>query len=158
MLKDRKWLNQDMEREQPDRDSESTTRLCWKLKNILESERGRQSVAVGCFVSGGRTKMVLEQKDYLRNRKQRKDCSIISIPGRWGWPGSCVHALVEMDEYSGFIPAEERDRSHANMWQRLYLWLSTSFGVKGFACYLTRHGSVMCLQGTNEAKKIEFQL
>lgn len=69
-----------------------------------------------------------------------------------------MYPLVEKDEYSMFIPAEERDRSHTNMRQRLYLELSTSFGVKGFACCLSRHGSVMCLRGTKEARKIEFQL
>lgn len=69
-----------------------------------------------------------------------------------------MYPLVEKGEYSGFIPAEERDRSHTNMWQWLYSGLSTFLGVKGFAYCLSRHGSVMCLQGTKKARKIEFQL
>ena len=69
-----------------------------------------------------------------------------------------MYPLFEKDEHSVFILAKERDRSHTNMRQRLYSGLSTSFEVKGFACCLSRHGSVMCLQGIKAARKIEFQL
>lgn len=65
MLRDGRWLNRDMEREQPVRDGESTARWHGKIRNILGSARcegGRLSVPVGCAVYGGRTKMAFERR------------------------------------------------------------------------------------------------
>lgn len=69
-----------------------------------------------------------------------------------------LYPLGEKDGYRGFIAAEERDRSDKNMWHRLYLGLSTFLGMKGFAHCPDRHGTEMCLQGTREERKTEFQL
>lgn len=72
--------------------------------------------------------------------------------------GLAIHPLDAKDEHSGFIAAEERDRSNTNVWHRLYLGLSTLLGVKSFAHCLSRHGSEMCFQGSREERKTEFQL
>lgn len=55
--------------------------------------------------------------------------------------GLTMHPLGAKGGHSGFIAAEERDRSKANLWHKLYLGLYAFLGVKWFARCPDRHGS-----------------